>query len=175
METNYCQFVQRCPECQIHGDLIHAPPSDLHVLTLSWSFSIWGIDIIGKISPKSFSGHEFILVAIDYFIKWVEAASYARLTFARVTNFIRSHIIYCYGFHMSWFHIKGYTFELRLTLCCKSMASDIIDLLHTSHRLMGAIKATNKNIKRILRKMVETGKRNSFLHCGHIVPLFIPL
>ncbi|RVW40341.1 Retrovirus-related Pol polyprotein from transposon 17.6 [Vitis vinifera] len=28
-----------------------------------------------KISPKSSSGHEFILVAIDYFTKWVEAAS----------------------------------------------------------------------------------------------------
>ena len=23
METDCCQFVQRCPECQIHGDLIH--------------------------------------------------------------------------------------------------------------------------------------------------------
>ncbi|RVW63776.1 Transposon Ty3-I Gag-Pol polyprotein [Vitis vinifera] len=27
METDCCQFVQRCPECQIHGDLIHVPPS----------------------------------------------------------------------------------------------------------------------------------------------------
>ena len=36
----------------------------------------WGVtDIIGKISPKSSSGHEFILVAIDYFTKWVEAAN----------------------------------------------------------------------------------------------------
>ena len=33
METNCCQFVQRCPECQIHGDLIHVPPSELHALT----------------------------------------------------------------------------------------------------------------------------------------------
>ena len=33
METNCCRFVQRCPECQTHGDLIHAPPSELHALT----------------------------------------------------------------------------------------------------------------------------------------------
>ena len=33
METNSCQFVHKCPECQIHGDLIHAPPSELHALT----------------------------------------------------------------------------------------------------------------------------------------------
>ena len=69
METNCCQFVLRCPECQIHGDLIHVPPSKLHALTSPWPFSIWGINIIGKISPKSSSGYEFILVAIDYFTK----------------------------------------------------------------------------------------------------------
>ena len=94
METNCCQFVQRCSECQMHGDLIHMPPSELHALTSPWSFSAWGIDIIGKISPKSSSGHEYILVAIDYFTKWVEATSYAGLTAAIVAKFIRSHIIY---------------------------------------------------------------------------------
>ncbi|KAL6312332.1 hypothetical protein AAG906_008056 [Vitis piasezkii] len=83
----------RCQECQMHGDLIHVPPSELHALASPWPFSVWGIDIIGKISPKSSNGHEYILVAIDYFTKWVEAASYARLTVARVAKFIRSHII----------------------------------------------------------------------------------
>ncbi|RVW99843.1 hypothetical protein CK203_029221 [Vitis vinifera] len=33
METDCCQFVQRCPECQIHGDLIHVPPSELQSIT----------------------------------------------------------------------------------------------------------------------------------------------
>ncbi|RVW64270.1 Retrovirus-related Pol polyprotein from transposon 17.6 [Vitis vinifera] len=86
METDCCQFVQRCPECQMHGDLIHVPPSELHALTSPWPFSVWGIDIIGKISPKSSNGHEFILVSIDYFTKWVEAASYAKLTSSRVAT-----------------------------------------------------------------------------------------
>ena len=77
----------------MHGDLIHVPPSELHALTSPWPFSIWGIDIIGKISPKSFNGYEYVLVAIDYFTKWVEVASYVRLTTARVAKFIQSHII----------------------------------------------------------------------------------
>ena len=94
MEIDCCRFVQRCPECQMHGDLIHVPPSELHALTSPWPFLVWGIDIIGNISPKSSSGHEYILVAIDYFTKWVEAASYARLTATRVVKFIKSHIIY---------------------------------------------------------------------------------
>ena len=81
----------------MHGDLIHVPPFELHALTSPWPFSVWGIDIIGNILPKSSSRHEYILVAIDYFTKWVEAASYVRLTTARVAKFIRSHIIYDMG------------------------------------------------------------------------------
>ena len=30
------------------------------------------MDLIGKIYPTSSKGHNFILVAIDYFTKWVE-------------------------------------------------------------------------------------------------------
>ncbi|RVW81607.1 Gypsy retrotransposon integrase-like protein 1 [Vitis vinifera] len=123
METDCCQFVQRCPECQIHEDLIHVPPSELHALTSPWPFSVWGIDIIGKISPKSSSGDEFILVTIDYFTKWVEAASYARLTLAGVACFIRSHIICRYG-----------------------VPHELISDRGTN----GAVEAANKNIKRIL-------------------------
>ncbi|RVX07120.1 Retrovirus-related Pol polyprotein from transposon 297 [Vitis vinifera] len=40
MKIDCYQFVQRCPECQIHGDLIHAPPLELHALTSPWSFSV---------------------------------------------------------------------------------------------------------------------------------------
>ena len=81
----------------MHDDLIHMPHLELHALTSPWPFSVWGIDIIGKISPKSSCEHEYILVAIDYFTKWVETASYARLTVAKVAKFIRSHIICRYG------------------------------------------------------------------------------
>ncbi|RVW53505.1 Retrovirus-related Pol polyprotein from transposon 297 [Vitis vinifera] len=114
METDCCQFVQRCPECQIHGDLIHMPPSELHTLTSPWPFSVWGIDIIGKISPKSSSGHEFILVAIDYFTKWVEAASYARLTSAGVASFIRLHIICRYGVPHELISDRGVHFRAEI-------------------------------------------------------------
>ena len=69
METDCCQFVQRCLECQIHRNLIHIPFSELHALTSPWPFLVWGIYIIGNISPKSSNGHEFILVAINYFTK----------------------------------------------------------------------------------------------------------
>ncbi|RVW61644.1 Retrovirus-related Pol polyprotein from transposon 17.6 [Vitis vinifera] len=45
METDCCQFVQKCPECQIHGDLIHAPPSELHALTSPWHFQYFVAEV----------------------------------------------------------------------------------------------------------------------------------
>ena len=57
IEIDCCRFVQRCPKCQMHRDLIHVPPSEFHALTSPWPFSVWGIDIIRKILPKSSNGH----------------------------------------------------------------------------------------------------------------------
>ncbi|RVW63872.1 Retrovirus-related Pol polyprotein from transposon 17.6 [Vitis vinifera] len=156
-------------ECQIHGDLIHVPPSELHALTSPWPFSVWGIDIIGKISPKSSSGHEFILVAIDYFTKWVEAASYARLTSSGVASFIRSHIICRYGVPHELISDRGVHFRAEVDTLVQRYTSGIIDRLRTSRRRMGAVEAANKNIKRILRRMVETlgiGQRSSICIVG---------
>nr|CAN76409.1 hypothetical protein VITISV_016043 [Vitis vinifera] len=111
MEVDCCQIVQRCPECQMLGDLIHVPPSELHALTFPWPFSIWGIDVIGKISPKSSSGHEYILVVVDYFTKWLEATSYARSTAAKVAKFIRLHIICRYGVPHELIFDRGVNFR----------------------------------------------------------------
>ena len=53
--------------------------------------------MIGAIEPKVSNEHHFILVAIDYFTKWVEAASYASMTRSVVVRFIKKEIIYRYG------------------------------------------------------------------------------
>ncbi len=58
---------------------------------------MWGIDVIGPINPKSSNGHRFILVAIDYFTKWVEATSYAHITQNTFLKFLQNNIICRYG------------------------------------------------------------------------------
>ena len=35
--------------------------------------------MIERIAPKASNGHEYILVAIDYFTKWLKVASYSVL------------------------------------------------------------------------------------------------
>ena len=156
METDCCQFVQRYPECQIHGDLIHMPPLELHALTSPWPFSVWGIDIIGKISPKSSSGHEFILVTIDYFTKWVEAASYTRLTSSRIASFIRSHIICSYGVPHELIYDRGVHFRANIDALLQRYGIQHHKSSAYKPQIDGASEAANKNIKRILRRMVET-------------------
>ena len=54
--------------------------------------------MIGAIEPRASNEHCFILVAIDYFTKWVEAASYSSVTRSVVVRFIKKEIIFRYGF-----------------------------------------------------------------------------
>ena len=158
METDCCQFVHRCLECQIHEDLIHMPPLELYALTSPWPFSVWGIDIIGKISPKSSNGHEFILVAIDYFTKWVEAVSYARLTSSGVASFIISHIICCYRVPHELISDREVHFRVDVDTLLQRYSIHHHRSSTYRSQTNGAIKAANKNIKRILWRMVETSQ-----------------
>ncbi|XP_070017578.1 uncharacterized protein [Nicotiana sylvestris] len=94
METDYIQYVRKCHRCQIHADMIKVPPNELNIISSQWLFTAWGMDIIGPIEPVASNGHMFILVAIDYFTKWVETTSYKAMTKKVVTDFIRDPIVY---------------------------------------------------------------------------------
>ena len=53
--------------------------------------------MIGEIKSTTSNGHHFIVVAIDYFTKWVEAASFASVTKNVVARFIKQNLICRYG------------------------------------------------------------------------------
>ena len=55
------------------------------------------MNVISPIISKASNGHEYILVAIDYFTKWVKAALYKSITQAVVAQFLKHNIICCYG------------------------------------------------------------------------------
>ena len=50
-------------------------------------------------------------MAIDYFTKWVEVASFSVLKAKHVARFIESNIIYCYGFPHEIISDNGMHFE----------------------------------------------------------------
>ena len=62
-----------------------------------WPFSIWGMNVIGPITPKASNDHHFIFIVIDHFTNWVEAASYVSVTKSVVARFIKKEIICRYG------------------------------------------------------------------------------
>ena len=66
-------------------------------MSASWPFVAWGMDVIGPIEPKASNGHKFILVAIDYFTKWVEAVTFKSVTKKAVVDFVHSNIICHFG------------------------------------------------------------------------------
>ncbi|RDX86771.1 hypothetical protein CR513_31860, partial [Mucuna pruriens] len=104
MEIDYCDHVKKCHKCQIYTDNVHVPLAPLNTLTTPWPFTIWGIDVIDPSELKASNGHRFVLLAIDYFTKWVEAASYASTTKNVVVNFIKKYLIYQYNIPS---HIMG--------------------------------------------------------------------
>jgi hypothetical protein len=62
-------------------DLQLAPITMLHRIIKSWLFRMWDLDFIGQIHPASCKGHRFVLVATDYFTKWMEVVLLKNMTY----------------------------------------------------------------------------------------------
>jgi hypothetical protein len=66
------RYYKGCESCQKFGDVQLAPAAMLHLIIKPSSFHGWALYFIGKIYPTSSKGHQFMLVAMDYFTKWME-------------------------------------------------------------------------------------------------------
>ena len=66
------------------------------MITSPWPFAQWGIDIVGLL-PLGKGQVKFLLVAIDYFTKLVEAEALATIMEARIQNFVWKNIICRFG------------------------------------------------------------------------------
>ncbi|XP_071901042.1 uncharacterized protein [Coffea arabica] len=65
------ELVARCKSCQLHAPIHHAPTQEMIPLHSPWPFFQWGIDLLGPF-PRAPRGYDHLVVAIDYFTKWVE-------------------------------------------------------------------------------------------------------
>ena len=114
--------------------------------------------MIRRITPKVSNWHEYILVAIDYFTKWVEVASYFVLKAKCVAWFFERNTICWFGVPQEIIsdnssHFEGETWRV--------MEEHGIEHQKSSPYLPqanGAVEAANKNVKNILAKMVVTYK-----------------
>jgi len=160
METDCIRYIQKCHQCQIHADMIRVPPNELNATSAPWSFAAWGMDVIGRIEPAASNGHRFILVAIDYFTKWVEAASYKAVTKKVVADFVRDRIVCRFGVPESIItdNAANLNSDLMKAMC------ETFKIKHKNStaympQMNGAVEAANKNIKTTLRKMIDNHKQ----------------
>jgi len=64
-------FILKCSECQKFGHLHTHPPKELRQIVTPWPFTTWGMDILGPF-PLAKDQVKLLIVAIDYFTKWIE-------------------------------------------------------------------------------------------------------
>ena len=88
----------------------------------------------------------------------MEVASYVRLTTARVAKFIRSHIICRYRVPHELISYIGVHFRGEVDTLIQEYGIQNHRSSTYRPQTNEAFEAANKNIKRILRKMVETSQ-----------------
>jgi hypothetical protein len=94
MITDCFWYYKGCEECQKLGNIQLVPATMMHPIIKPWPFRGWGLDFIGKMHPPSSEGHCFVLVATDYFTKWIEVVPLKNMTHKEVIEFITKHIIH---------------------------------------------------------------------------------
>ncbi|XP_025628720.1 uncharacterized protein [Arachis hypogaea] len=90
------EFVRRCKRCQENSSFHKAPATELSVLTTSRPFSQWGIDLLGPF-PVGSGQVKYLIVAIDYYTKWIEAELLASISSANCRKFVWRQIIARFG------------------------------------------------------------------------------
>ena len=107
--------------------------------------------MIGEIKPTTSNGRRFILVAIDYFTKWVKAASFASVTKNVVARFIKQNLICRYGILERILTDNGTNLNnTMITTLCEQFKIQHHNSSPYRTKMNGVVKAASKNIKKII-------------------------
>ena len=110
MLRDVTNLVRKCKICQEHAKISHLPSEPLTSLTSPWPFQHWGLDILGPL-PIGKGQCKFIIVAVDYFTKWVEAEPLAIITEQKIRNFVWLNIICRFGIPRALISDNGKQFD----------------------------------------------------------------
>jgi len=78
---------QRFPALPLNSTIVEAP------------FQQWGPNFIDDFKDNSTNGYRWILITIDYFIRWVEVIPTKKATEEVVMKFLEENIITRFGIH----------------------------------------------------------------------------
>nr|GEZ65071.1 reverse transcriptase domain-containing protein [Tanacetum cinerariifolium] len=115
-------------------------------------FDVWGIEFMGPF-PNS-KGNKYILVAVDYLSKWVEAKALPTNDARVVVKFLKSLF--------SWFGTPKAIISDHGTHFCNDQFAKVMSKYGVTRHLSttyhpqtsGQVEVTNRGLKRILKRMV---------------------
>ena len=153
------QFVSTCDKCQRMGNISrkHEPP--MHPILEVELFDLWGIDFMGPF-PASYN-NLYILLAVDYVSKWVEAIPTRTNDAKVVAQFLRSNIFSRFGTPRALITDNGTHF-------CNKIIDKVLQKYGVRHRTSlayhpqsnGQAEVSNREIKYILEKTVHSSRKD---------------
>ncbi|XP_059669124.1 uncharacterized protein LOC132314258 [Cornus florida] len=160
MRKDCIDYSKGCQVCQRHGPIQNVPAKELQLIIKLWPFRGWGLDLIGKINPPSSEGHHWVIVATDYFTKWVEAKACKAVDQQTVINFMEQNIIHRFGIPETLVSDNVTVFR----------ATDVLQFGHNMNIHMsastpyyaqanGQAESSNKILIEIIEKMIKDKPR----------------
>ncbi|XP_059650250.1 uncharacterized protein LOC132296016 [Cornus florida] len=156
MRKDCMTYAKGCIDYQKHGPMQWVPAMEMQLLVKPWPFRGWAMDLIGKINLPSSKGHHWIILATDYFTKWVEAEEYVSVTHNIVIQFLERHIFHRFGLLETIVADNGSVFRANEVL---QIGIDIQVKMVTSTPYYaqgnGQAEASKKVVIEIIEKMIK--------------------
>ena len=149
-----------CEQCQRAGNtLTWRQQMPQQPMLFCEVFDVWGIDFMGPF-PVSF-GYVYILLAVDYVSKWVEAKPTRTNDAKVVADFVRSNLFCRFGVPKAIVSDQGTHFCNR-TMHALLKKYGVVHRVSTPYhpQTNGQAEISNREIKRILEKIVQPSRKD---------------
>ncbi|CAN1281364.1 Retrovirus-related Pol polyprotein from transposon 412 [Linum perenne] len=152
------ELVKRCHKCQLFANTHHLPSTALQPIVSPWPFAFWGMDLLGPF-PEAVGKRKYIIVAVDYFTKWVEAEALASITAYQVQKFVLKNIITRFSLPLGFVCDHGTQFDCTAFLeFCEEFKIMVRSASVAYPQANGQAEAINKLILQGLKKRVDAAK-----------------
>ncbi|GAU50258.1 hypothetical protein TSUD_409040 [Trifolium subterraneum] len=160
MQNDAKDHALKCDKCQRHGDMHIAPANELKTLISPWPFGWWGMDILGPF-PTASRQVKYLIVAVDYFTKWIEAEPLAKIGASHILRFFKRNVLARFGIPQVVVTDNGTQFtnkKFQEFLAAIGTTQHFTSVEHPQTN--GQAEAANRVILRGLRRRMGASKGN---------------
>jgi hypothetical protein len=158
--SDVCEFVRTCDKCQRFAGKQQLKSLPLRPIVVTGPFQQWGLDFIGEIHPPSSSQHRWILVATDYFTKWIEAIPTRNANHTVIINFLQENIFARFGCPKRIVTDNTVAFkDKHLVKLCEELGVQLVHSTAYYPQGNGLAESSNKSLVRIIKKLLEQNTR----------------